>query len=156
MESKTRQKCTYDVYWLKTASDMVLRSWIINCLKMYLISNKVMEFIEKTTKNWSVELTAEGKSVAEMKILRGIFQGDTLSPLLFVIAMMPLNHILRECICSYKFTKVQEKINHLMYKDDIKLFANNEKELETLLQAIWIYSQDIGMEFGIEKCAMLI
>ncbi len=43
-----------------------------------------------------------------------------------------------------------------MYMDDIKLFAKNEKELETLIQTIRIYSQDIGMEFGIEKCAMLI
>ena len=40
--------------------------------------------------------------------------------------------------------------------DDIKLFVKNEKELETLIQAIKIYSQDIGMEFGIEKCANLI
>ena len=40
--------------------------------------------------------------------------------------------------------------------DDIKLFAKNEKELETLIQAVRIYSQDIGMEFGIEKCAMLV
>ena len=43
-----------------------------------------------------------------------------------------------------------------MYMDDIKLFAKNEKELETLIHAIRIYSQDIGMEFGIEKCAMLV
>ena len=40
--------------------------------------------------------------------------------------------------------------------DDIKLFATNEKELETLIQAVSIYSEDIGMEFCIEKCAMLI
>ena len=40
--------------------------------------------------------------------------------------------------------------------DDIKLFAKNETELETLVQAVRIYSQDIGMEFGIEKCTMLI
>ena len=32
----------------------------------------------------------------------------------------------------------------------------NEKELETLIHAVRIDSQDIGMEFGIEKCAMLI
>ena len=43
-----------------------------------------------------------------------------------------------------------------MYMDDIKLFAKKEKELETLIQAARIYSQDIGMEFGIEKCAILI
>ena len=40
--------------------------------------------------------------------------------------------------------------------DDIKLFAKNEKELETLIHAVRIYSQDIVMEFGIEKCAMLV
>ena len=43
-----------------------------------------------------------------------------------------------------------------MYMDDIKLFAKNEKEVETLIHAVRIYSQDIGMEFDIEKCAMLV
>ena len=43
-----------------------------------------------------------------------------------------------------------------MYIDVINLFAKKEKELETLIQAVRIYSQDIGMEFGIEKCAMLV
>ena len=70
--------------------------------------------------------------------------------------MMPLNHILRKYTTKYKLCRSQEKINHLMYMDDIKLFAKNEKELETLIHAIRIYSQDIRMEFGIEKCAMLV
>ena len=43
-----------------------------------------------------------------------------------------------------------------MYIDDIKLFGKNEKELETLIHAVGIYSQNIGMKFGIEKCAMLV
>ena len=43
-----------------------------------------------------------------------------------------------------------------MYMDDIKLFAKNEKELETLIHAVRIYCQDIGMGFGIEKCVMLV
>ena len=47
-------------------------------------------------------------------------------------------------------------INHLIYMDDIKLIDRNEKELESLIQAMRMYSQDIGMEFGIEKCTMLI
>ena len=43
--------------------------------------------------------------------------------------------------------------------DDIKLFAKNEKkknELETLIQAVRIYSDNIRMEFAIEKYALLI
>ena len=70
--------------------------------------------------------------------------------------MMTLNHILRKFAAGCKLSRLQEKINHLMYIDDIKLFAKNEKELETLIHTVRIYSQDIGMEFCIEKCAMLV
>ena len=107
-------------------------------------------------KTWGVELTAGRKSLAEAKIQICIFQGDALSPSLFIIAMMPLNHILRKCTAGYKLSRSLENINHLMYMDDIKLSAQNEKELETLIHAVRIYSQDIGMKFGIEKCAMLV
>ena len=55
-----------------------------------------------------------------------------------------------------KFTKSQEKINQLMYMDEIRIFAKIEKERETLIQKIRIYRQDIGMEFVIKKCNMLI
>ena len=40
--------------------------------------------------------------------------------------------------------------------EDIRLFAKKEKELETLIQAVRIYRENIGKEFRIEKCAMLI
>ena len=40
--------------------------------------------------------------------------------------------------------------------DDIKLFAKDEKELEILIYTVRIYNQDIRMNFGIEKSAMLV
>ena len=57
---------------------------------MYKISDEVMiNFIEKTMETWRVELTERSRSLVEAKIQINIFQGDALSPLLFVIAMMP-------------------------------------------------------------------
>ena len=38
-----------------------------------------------------------------------------------------------KCATGYKITESQEKINHLMYKEDITLFA---KEEETLIQIV--------------------
>ena len=38
-----------------------------------------------------------------------------------------------------------------MYTEGIKLFTNNETELDTLIQTIRMYNGDIGMEFGLEK-----
>ena len=36
-----------------------------------------------------------------------------------------------------------------MRMDDIKLVAKNEKELQTQILVVRIYTQDIGLEFGI-------
>ena len=56
---------------------------------MSKIANKVIKFTEETMEKWR----EGGKSLAEVKIQRTIFQRDELSPLQFVIVMMPLNHI---------------------------------------------------------------
>ena len=52
----------------KKVYDMVPQSWIINFLKMYEISDEVINFIEKTMKTWRVELTAGERSLAEVKV----------------------------------------------------------------------------------------
>ena len=121
---------------------------------MYKISHEVINFIEKTMKTLKVELTAGVKSLVETKIQRGIFQGHALSPLLFIIAMMPLNQIVRKCTAGYTLSRPQKNINHLMYIEDIKLFVKNETEQKTLIQAVKVYIQDIGMEFVIGMLLM--
>ena len=36
------------------------------------------------------------------------------------------------------------------------MYSRSEKGLDSLVQTVCIFSEDIGMEFGIEKCAMLV
>ena len=55
-----------------TTWDMVPQSWVINCLKIYKISDEVIHFIEKNMKTRRVELIKGGKSLAEAKIHGGI------------------------------------------------------------------------------------
>ena len=105
-ERKTRRK-NLAMTWIdyKKAYDMVPQSWIVSRIinKVYKISHEVFNFIEKTMKTWRVELTG-GRSLAETKIRSGIFQGDAQSPILFIIATMPLDHILRKCTAGYQFS----------------------------------------------------
>ena len=108
-------------------------------------------------------IVSRGKTLAEGKIQSGITQGDSVPSLLFVIAMILLNYILRKCSAwANKFTTSQEKINHFMYMNDIKQFAKKkkkkkEKKKERMeSQTIKTHCQDIRMKLGTEKCAMLI
>ena len=49
-----------------------------------------------------------------------------------------------------------EKINHFLHMDDLKLYRKNEKELDSLIQTVRVFNQDIRMEFGIDKCATIV
>ncbi len=39
--------------------------------------------------------------------------------------------------------------------DDLKIFAKTEKEITGLLNVVKIFSNDICMEFGLDKCAIM-
>ena len=40
--------------------------------------------------------------------------------------------------------------------DDLKLFGKSYQQIDSLVQTIHTFSTDIGMEFGIKKCGVLI
>ena len=140
----------------KKAYDSVPHSWIIESLELIGVADNVKALLEKSMSLWRTTLTSNGKMLGEVEFKRGIFQGDSLSPLLFVIALIPLTDILRNTQAGYKISKSEEKINHLLFMDDLKLYSKNEKELDSLVQTVRIFSDDIGMDFGISKCAVLV
>ena len=99
-------------------------------------------------------LCSENSELGEVEIKQGIFQGDSLSPLVFVLALIPLSLILRKAKAAYEFSDSKEKINHLLFMDDLNLYSRSEKRLDSLVQ--FVFSVDIGIEFRIEKCTMLV
>ena len=134
----------------KKAYDMVPHSWIIECLKLTHVAENIINFVERSMSSWRTELTSSGEMLGSVRIRRGIFQGDSLSPLLFVICMIPLTCVLRKARVGYMLDGV--KINHSLFMDDLKLFGKNEREVDSLVSTVKKVSEDIGMEFGINKC----
>ena len=39
--------------------------------------------------------------------------------------------------------------------DDLKQYAKSEEQTNTLVRTVYVFSTDIGMEFGIKKCRIL-
>ena len=70
------------------------------------------------------------------------------------MAMIPLNLVLRKSRSAYEFKG--KRINNLMFMEDHKLYAESEQGLESLVHTVRVFSKDIGIEFGIEKCAKLL
>ena len=123
---------------------------------MFGVAFNVRSFVNASIKQWNTELTASNQRLGNVKIRRGIFQGDSLSPLLFVLVMIPLTLVLRQTKASYELKKGGKKINHLLFMDDLKQFAKNEDQIDNLVNTVRIFSEDIKMEFGLPKCGVLI
>ena len=69
---------------------------------MYKISSKIINSVEKYHAKLESWLDRKRKNFTGVKFQRTVFYGNALLPLLFVIAMMILNHLLRKCLGRYK------------------------------------------------------
>ena len=78
-------------------------------------------------KKWSVELTCGSENLGDVGIKKGIFQGDSLSSLFFVACLIPLTYVLRRCAAGYEFSSNWSKVNHLLFMDDLKLYAKTNE-----------------------------
>ena len=152
-----RRKTNLNMAWIdyKKAYDMVPHSWIIKTLKMVGVADNIIDFIGKSMIDWKTNLFSDGKPLGTVNINRGIFQGDSFSPLLFVIALIPLTYVLRETKMGYQLEKNGPKLNHMLFMDDLKLFGKTNNEIDSLVQTVQQCSEDIKMEFGISKCAVV-
>jgi Reverse transcriptase (RNA-dependent DNA polymerase) len=94
-------------------------------------------------------------STDKVSIKRGLFQGDTFSPLWFCLGLNPLSILLEDSGIGFdiKFGLNEKfKISHLFYMDDVKLYASTHAQLKELYAITEKISSSIRMEFGIEKC----
>ena len=71
----------------------------------------------------------------------------SLSPLLIAVCLLSFTHILRDVAIGYHFAGNGQKVNHLLFMNYQKLYASNEMSLESLIQTLWLLSNDIGMVF---------
>ena len=120
----------------RKAFDMVPHSWILECLGFFGCALNVCKFIETSMSKWRSELVAGGKVLGGVEIRRGLFQGDSLSPLLFVLCVVPLTLVLREVKAGYKMKEMNGKINHLLYMDDLKLYGKNNDQIDSLVRTV--------------------
>ena len=105
-EVKSRKK-NLAMAWIdyKKSYDMVPHLWIIECLDLLGVAENIKSLLVNSMKKWKVMLCPGNSELGQVEIKQGIFQGDSLSPLVFVLALIPLSLIVRKAKAAYEFSE---------------------------------------------------
>ena len=87
------------------ANDMAPHSWIIECLDLLEVAENIQSLLVNSMEKCKVMLCSRNSELGEVETKRGIFQGDSLSPLVFVLALVPLSLVLRKAKATYEFSE---------------------------------------------------
>jgi hypothetical protein len=82
---------------------------------------------------------------------RGIFQGDSLSPLHFCVLLITLTCGLNRPKCGYKLYGTERKIIHFLYMEPLKPIGRSDEELRNEIGIVETTSNDIKMEVRLKK-----
>lgn len=138
------------------AFDSVPHDWLLKVLEIYKICPKIIAVLEQLMSTWRTNILFNNINDGNIKISRGIFQGDSLSAMWFCLALNPLSTLLKNTNKGYRLNMRNcRKLSHLLYIDDLKLFAENQNQLYSMIDTVHTFSRDIGMSFGLDKCAII-
>ena len=141
----------------------VYLQWVLAAIGL---KSSVRSLLAKLMANW--QLTFEGfengKLVrsAPLVVRNGVLQGDTLSPLLFCLAVSPISHYLNnnleEFVTSHGTIRGVGReralrLNHIYYVDDLVVYCRRRSALVVAIDAVEQLSRDIGLTVNRRKSA---
>ncbi|GMH46187.1 hypothetical protein BSKO_14155 [Bryopsis sp. KO-2023] len=146
---------------LAKAFDSVSHEGLVRLIQRMRIPMLLKDIIERLVSSWvtkfELRVGKERSTSRSITLKRGIFQGDTLSPLLFCLAMAPTTVMLRK-EDQWEWGLARERLpvyafNHQMFIDDLKMYGKSEQHLGQLIVVARRSCEEMGLQFSIEKCA---
>ena len=140
--------------WLdyQKAFDSVPHKWLIQPLVLAKVPEKIITVIKILMKKWSTNANIQSWATSidsqPIQYPSGIFQGDSLSVLLFIYSVNPLSYLLNK-LQGYHTGENgnrNQNISHSFFVDDLKLLATNMNQIKLLLDQVIQFFNDIGME----------
>jgi hypothetical protein len=148
MEQESVRGCYVD---FRKAFDMVPHLWISTLLRIYGVDPVLVNFLEMAMKKWKTRLYLKPDVLTNsIAFRRGVFQGDSMSVILYWTAVNPLSFALKRTNLGLTFPN-GGLISHMLYMDDLKLYSSDFTTLKEMIQVVREFSNATLMEINYDK-----
>jgi hypothetical protein len=144
---------------LEKAFDKVYHSSVLDSLEDAGVESDIISFLGRLYGQQKAYVCLDSATRSRLiDILRGVRQGDPMSPILFNNVTRQVFQALKEkwsregrgsLVCSRSSA---EKSTHAMFADDTTLFASNKKDLIQMIRDVQGALAPHGLNLNVEKC----
>ncbi|KAG7556371.1 hypothetical protein ISN44_As11g024100 [Arabidopsis suecica] len=144
---------------ISKAFDSVHWPFLLSTLKALAIPEKFIHWLQLCITTASFSVQVNGELAGFFRSTRGLRQGCSLSPYLFVICMHVLSKMLdkeaRERRIGYHPYCQNISLTHLCFADDLLVFSDGKKQsIEGILQVFQNFAAVSGLNISLEKSTL--
>ena len=140
----------------KKAFDSVWRVGLFYKLIKYGMDLGFIKLIKNMYDKTSQSLKIDNEVTRTFRTYKGVKQGCILSPRLFNIFLNDLPEIFDSSTCDPVYLGEEEKINCLMYADDLIILSQSEAGLQECLHKLHNYTETWDLKINIKKTKVMI
>lgn len=162
LKARTRQATSYMA--IKTditkAYDRLECNFLEETMKRMGFHSKWIQWIMKCVTTVSYSILINGSPKGQIKLERGLRQGDPLSSYLFIICAEVLSHLLTKSTQARKLQGIKisnnsPAISHLLFADDSLFFTlANSKSAKEIKRILTVYEKVSGQAVNLRKSAI--
>ena len=154
LEYQRRHKRQYCLaqFDIKNAFGSVPHTVLLQALKWARVSPIIVQYIEQLYEKASIQIKCAEGLTKPIPIDRGVLQGDTLSPILFNLAMELVLRFVRSSCPQYGITWDDKETFLKAFADDLTIITNTPREMQNATNVLVKGLSDIGMNLNVKKC----
>jgi hypothetical protein len=150
--SKHENGGIFTIVDISKAFDTIPHSALTPCLARKGVPAPIIKIINNMYVDNTTIIRTKDKEGVEIKILRGVKQGDPLSPLLFNLCLEPLLETIEQTTSGIKINSNHARgVPVLAFADDVVLLGANEREAQRQVDALHEYLNGLLMKTSREK-----
>jgi hypothetical protein len=135
---------------ISEAFDTIPHSALKPCLERKDVPTPIINVITKMYDQNKTTIKAANNIGVEVKILRGVKQGDPLSQLLFNLCIEPLIEMIEGQTSGININS-NRKVPILAFVDDIVVLGGDEREAQRQVDILHGYLKNLGMKISRDK-----